>query len=880
MFFKKLLFSILSFSFFLSCGDNGLFGNVNDGEGKNREFVDQRIANCNLEPDEFEYILDKEISSSINCLYNQLSFYMTLVEKADDSLESDNFSFAQLSQLIRNKYPEYVYLLPDFKFYFELVNFGVGNKRSDLLVKSDLNLLKEFLILFNKEAMVMNRLLNVYPQGYKISIAKHRSKKNELLRSARRITESLNKILDYRIKNNNSFSINEILTYFLSEDYSDTLGKILEFNFVKRMFLGGKDDIITRREFRVLSDQKLVPTLEVIYDFYRIKNIDLQEKDTKVVYQELFKHISSFENDLLYKGSDVKYYFNLDHIYAFLKTFGKSLLNYDFNKLNVEKYDSEILRIKQIFLANESRNFSYRDMSKLIRLVKDILKVGITFPDLYKHNEKRISRTDKLQENEIENILNAKDLSYYQDFKRVMLRYRYFKGNNVLPKFGDTYERNLSGAIQIAQFEKVLKPFIKFYRNNFDCKSIFYDNIRGFKGTSASFPNRYYVPQGYRCDKHPEYTTEVTISQVTVILTEYIQILADAGVMKVGEQEQGASNAVLMSDLFHYSSNGDGMIQLEEVTEFLLNLLSGTSIKTNAAKMIASPSFGCKVIDNIKEGDTRYPKEIRGAGKRYDAKCVRRNFYNLFKKVFSTKDGKYFDYFSKFKKYHDANIRDKSELKRFQLVVEKFTRSCAHENMPFSESDIFAVMAGMFAIESTIAKFDKSKTNQIDIDEAETAAFKHFEPALQKLNNALRFRVGSVMNLAEQAFWYILRNKKAPPSGLKAIGWAGNLWPKKVPADRFTLAAVLVALTSEGVKSTIKDIDCLNYCYNVNRKFTPDANKCRARLPKKVKLLSCQQWATDPVLKDVDRNDCDVPSRFSWDPSKIDETDTKECICN
>ncbi len=883
MYFKFLIKLILLCTFF-SCGDNGIFGNVNDGEGERREFVDKRIANCTLDTTQFEYILEKDLSGPINCLHNQLSFYMDLAEKADTSISADNVSYAQLKQLINNKYPQFVDLLPDFKFYIELINYGVGNKRNDLLVKTDLSILKDFLLMFNTQAIKIFKILEDYPSDYRISVSKHEKKKAELLNALELIALkaknskgeniSISNVLNRNRSNNSSFSLNRVLTYFLSEDHSEMLENILKFNFLKRMFLGGDDDALTRREFRTLAENKIIPGLNMFYDFYRFKNIDFNDKTLKTAYQTLYRHSEQFRNQLLYRGSDVKYYFTLDHVYSFLRTFGNNLFGLNMDSIKIEKYDWEIARIKEIYLGNTSRNFTYGDMSQMINFLQDILKIGITFPDLYKKNEDRLSKGTKLVESEIVNNLRRNDFSYYQDFRRILMKYRYFKGEKALPVFGDNYARSLGGIINIAQLERAITPLINFYEKKYPCTEFAHKDIHGHRNSKND--GNYYIRASYRCASE-DYQGTIAVSQLAIVLKEFIGILSDVGVMMKGDEEGGASNVALMSDLFHYTSNGDGIIQIEEITEFLMNLIYAVDIKSNISRIVAHPSVGCKVVDTIKAGDTRYPLAIRGAGKRYDAKCVRKNFFELFKKPLGTKQGKYFDYFTKFKSYYDDIVRDQAALSRFQMVLEKFTRPCSQDNMPFSEADILAVMAGMFAIESTIAKFDQNKNNIIDVAEADKQTYAHFKPSLKKLNSILE----KSDYYTKQTFWYVLKHRKVPSTkaitDLTRLTWP---WAKKVPADRTTFAAVLIALNGQGDLANIEDTNCINYCYGINRAYVPTANKCRGRLPLKEKKLSCNAWADDKVLGDIGRNDCDLPSKYAWDVEKIPETDTSKCVCN
>jgi len=937
MFFKKIATLLMLTLLFTSCGDNGLFGNVNEGKGIPPVFKDQNLefANCKLDPDEFLYILEKNISNQINCLYNQLSLYMESVEAAypeviEESRKIDatnpnyNIRFSKLKQYIENKRPEFTYLVPEFLFYFELVNFGVGNSEIDVLYKHDLKFLRDFLLMFNKEIVSLSQKLGVLDDSdLPWTVSKHNRVKTQIIKSAINFATdarntsgediSVNAVLSRQGRdefgkkvpgnlppNNNQISLKKVLTQFLTVDRIDTVNSMLKFDFVKRMFLGGSPKNITRTELKTLALKKLIPGLEMFYDVYRYQDFEKETKAVEFKYQELEKHLRNFQTKLLYKGQDLPYYFTIEDLYDFLDEWGEKLVGIDFKTFKLRNYEWEILKIKNLYLGNKNKKVTYSDMLKILSWSKKLTKIGLDFSKLYEVNKAIVESGKKIGlSNSLKTTSSIDDPSgkMFTNFQRVLVKYRYFRHKDgVLPMYSNQYVRSLPSVILTYQLENLIAPIISDYEKRFPCSQFKHQNI----GKNDEI---LYVRSSFRCGKGEDYNNTLSAIQVGMLLKEFIGPFEELGVVAKGGEVDGAGNVASIGDLFLSSSNGDGVLQKEEMTEFIFNLMYSIQIKTNVIKMVAPANMArvvnkaasnvastCAVVDNISANDTRYPKEIRGVGKRYDATCVRNSFYKWFSRIFSVDSGrnsfktKYFTYFSKFKEFHDNSTqRDRSKL---MLLLEKYTRTCAHDNMPFSESDIMALFSGVINVESTLAKFDFNNDNIINVEETD-ATFQHFKNALLSIEPILDSTIGRALGLPKKAFRYIIHKKKVPKGGdigklIKLVSSS----PEK-PAYRDTLAAVLVALAGEGDKAKFNDLNCLNYCFLKEPDFKPtkyvsQLSTCRARLPKTKKYsqkLNCSTWSN--YFKDGDeipRMDCDVPAKYTF--KKYDDTNLDDCKCD
>ncbi len=935
MFFKKIATLVFTF-LIISCGENGLFGNINEGKGNPPVFKDQNLefANCELDPDEFLYILEKNISTQINCLYNQLSLYMESVEAAYPEVLSEsqkknsekpnfNIRFSKLKQYIENKRPEFSYLVPEFLFYFELVNFGVGNTEIDVLYKHDLEFLRDFLLMFNKEMVSLSQyMVALDDSDLPWTVDKHSFVKEKIIKSAMNLASKARNAAGEDVSvfavlsrqgrdgsgvpistdlppNNNQISLKKVLTQFLTIDRIDTVNSMLKFDFVKRMFLGGSPKNITRAELKTLAMKKLVPGLEMFYDIYRYQDFEEETKAVEFKYTELQKHLKNFETKLLYKGDDLTSYFSLGEMYDFLDEWGERFFGLDFKPFGLRNYEWEILKIKNLYLGNRNKEITYSDMREILSWSHKMTKMGLDFSKLYEVNKEIINSGKKIGiSNSLRTSRNIDDPrgTMFTNFQRVLVKYRYFRDKDgVLPKYGNQYVRNLSSLILTYQLESLLAPIIADYEKRFPCAQIMHKNIGENNETS-------YVRESFRCGKGEDYNKTLSAIQVAMILKEFIGPVEQLGVVSKGGEVDAAGNVASIADLFLFSSNGDGVLQKEEITEFIFNLMYSIEIKSNVVKMLSpvtsrkkvlktftKKAQTCAVVDNVKKGDKRYPQDIQGVGKRYDPTCVRNMFYSLFSNLFGVRNSrvdhqsKYFNYFIKFKQFHDSSSQE--EKFKLMLLLEKYTRSCAHDNMPFSESDIMALYSGIMNIESTLAKFDFNNDNIINIAETD-ATYEHFKNALLGIEPLLGTTIPAYFNLPRKAFNYIVDKKKVPKGGTPAKIWKLVFNAPKKPAYRDTLAAVLVALAGEGDVAKFNDYNCLNHCFLKDadfkpRKYISQLSTCKSRLPKTKgysQKLNCSVWSNYFKGGDeIPRNDCDIPVKYNF--KSYDETDLDNCKC-
>jgi len=931
----NFIFIILVFAFLQGCGD------LNDGPGTIAPVTDSRIPKCIPDEEAFHYILEKNIVKDIDCIYEQLEFFMGLaIEEGEDEITPTTVKKATLKDFVKKKMNNdgrSEILLKHFDLIFDANGLIFGSPNDELNL-SDIEKLKEFVKYFNTRIVAIERLFHKLRPGTVLPYSSHRNNKKMimdtidfLLRKAtfkkevvgkdnkktiEEIDVSLLTILKIRPDADpKPVSIAQLIRAFQSADYdnSDFIESLVSSRFLKPVFLGGSDDFLSRKELISLANGKLEPMMSAFYDLYRHSHIAYDSSNISEGFKVYSEHLKELKNTFLYRtpqeigtgeDDDSRLVIHIDKIFDFLKIFGDDFFGDGFSIEDVLKFRWEALRAKEILLGNNSPGFSLGDMKNLIGKVEDITDLGYNFSTLFKLNEKLILEGDPITNNTpLKGLGNAR----YDDFKHILKTHRYFTGNRELPVFGHKFDRNVEGLIELSIYEKVLTYIVDFIENEYPCDG---GRLEDKEYWSSSFEvynsytqkkERVLLEDGYTCinedSPKEDYKHTLTAGQIVLTLKEFRRVFNDLGIITKGDEYNSASSVVSLADLFSYTSNDNQLVEVSELSELFMNIFNSNGLKDRLTKEILRI---CKtpvdyISKDVKEVDVFNTKEeillknddkfafhpgAVGGGSRYDTTCVRDNFYQLIKKNFRTDNGtfyRYFDYLPKMERHYKTIERDKDAQRRMILLLEKHTKACSQDNVPYSASDVMALFAGIFNIESTIAKFDLDDDNiistkeYIKLDNGEVVsenelAYRHFKPGVQKLIPGKIFQ--SIAT--RKVFNFIVKYRKPPLISLggviKIIG-AGQ-----ESIDRETLASVLVSLNTANTANTIETAK------NIGLNFVSKKTQCKFRLPldqRKAPIderLVCNEWGR--YLPDMPRDDCDLPVQFS--EIQVDEDEVME----
>jgi hypothetical protein len=146
---------------------------------------------------------------------------------------------------------------------------------------------------------------------------------------------------------------------------------------------------------------------------------------------------------------------------------------------------------------------------------------------------------------------------------------------------------------------------------------------------------------------------------------------------------------------------------------------------------------------------------------------------------------------------------------RATQLLERSTlaaRSCneftdgGKEEIPYSEGDMMTIVLAMIHIETTILRWDINGNNFMDSNEVNNA-YSIYSPAL---DGFLKDKSPIIKKFKKQIYQYMIKYEKVPDE--KDFG---SIWKfvkfllsfnKKAPADRKTIASILVAIGDENAK--------------------------------------------------------------------------------
>mgnify|MGYP000449591477 CR=1 FL=1 len=159
-----------------------------------------------------------------------------------------------------------------------------------------------------------------------------------------------------------------------------------------------------------------------------------------------------------------------------------------------------------------------------------------------------------------------------------------------------------------------------------------------------------------------------------------------------------ARNTVLMGDLFQYQSNGDGELNLDEITEY-------------GSLILGAMNVGDKIVTSLKQACAFSGTE---ADPHFDIACVRPKFFNI---LFD--DLKLRPNLTRLDNYL-SGINDKQKM-QYMESVEKFGRDFPDDSLPLDTREVYLILGSFLSIESTMLRFDTDLNNRVDPVELERA---------------------------------------------------------------------------------------------------------------------------------------------------------------
>ncbi len=754
----KSLILMLSSLFILSgCGD--LLGNK---VVKKQLETTQFQVNCELDVGEFSKILEKNISSQIKCLEENLYLFIRVVE----SPRPGYLPRVGFEQYVRKNLPD---IKPEvvkaLKAIFDL-NFLLTGSDPDFISKENVEEVIKLVLVFNAEASLNHG--PIFQSKSPVSFALHQNHRERVSAANKAIIMALRKIFNPNRKGEiHKLNIVELLDSFTTDETRDLIEKVRKLLFVKKVLIGGNKEEITHLEIgRLLhnfdnSDQLIIDQLILIsLDAVRFKYINLKQDS---LLQLLKKDVTDFGDMVFnsYLGNrDNEYFFSIDEAFSTVKMFIST------DSFDVDKFRNLILEAKRIFMGGNDQEVRGAEVKKLVNHAKKLLQKGTVFHRIY----------DKFKinmESPLPVTINFDEYRHtypeHQDelnqFERIVKNYRFIKGEFTSAYFAKGFKRNADGIYEIAFFEFAIGEIFKTY--------------------GSPSPNADSVG-GYSMD----------LDEFKALVYKFEDELIDMGLILPQKTGSIAETLSLLGTLFQYQSDNNKVLDVNEATEIALSLF--TSINMASELMKELKNLGC--------GFDQYD--------RVEPSCFRESFLKSFCQKYET----YYPLMMESLGVTSCESLENNEANMSYLDSSiKAARSCNYytdgdkEEIYYSEGDIMTILMAMLHAEATVLRWDINSNNILDPNEVNNA-YSIYSSAL---DGFLQKKPAIIKRLQKQIYQYLIKYERVPNEQD-----FGSIWEfakflmrfnKKSSANRRTIVSVLSAIGEENAKiSTDPKFDC-NY---------------------------------------------------------------------
>jgi len=740
-----ILLMLIAMSFSLiSCGD--LFM-----KKENESSFSNQFLSCSLNAEALSEIFTQNIKGDLLCLEESLNLFVEVVKTDRPGLLSQ----VELKKYIRENVAEIdESVLNALSGIFDINSLMFGD-HPQYIAKNNIGKLVDLFIEINR-TMVKNNVFEYYTDEEKVSYKEHNRRKAMVYEALSTIGGKINSISTL---NNRTISFTELLEKFKGLDNNIVLQKSTKMLFVKKMFLGGEEDVLTSSELRRFCSM-LSDVSKVSYDIAHLTNITHTENQAEEILQTARLDVDTLVKNLYYKGQDYTNVMSFRNIYDMIDIFypeqGKWKL-----------YTSDFLKAKKALLENDSLNFNSNEVYILLNdIILDNLNRGVFIYKAYALNETLLNSGDQIIA-DLPNMFKPtnNEERYKNDMNRIVQSYRFFKGEQIAATYKNFIQRNPLGIFEISVYEDIIRRIFYVYGN-----------------ASASALGG----------------AKITQEKLISTAMEYKNILVGEGILTEGREKNTVETITLMSSLFQAQSDGDGDIEVNELVEFGISVMSGTSLAG-----ITHPYFQDKCVLDDKD--------------RYTAECYRDNFMGSLE---IDKDGVMVK--EKLVKLNTYLSEEGVDTQEYLKVVGGFTRSCTHFKdgaaVPMIESELMLVYSGMLAVEQTMVRYDVNNNNILDPLEVDKA-FEVYKGAITGLIP------GKFLQKFSKSFYlYLMKYKKLPD--VQNINSTKDLWralkagshfvgflfkskaKKQSSADRFTIATILKTLAELSPENIANPFPC------------------------------------------------------------------------
>ncbi len=683
---------------------------------------------CNLSIDVLEKMLVTDAKTQIECLESNFRQFEKYVERENGDYISKN----ELGTFVSKFFREHsVKIIRTLGLFFKL-NMLVLNDRPDKLSSKNIGKITRLLIVSNKEAVILSRILKETNNN------NFSQMKISFYDSLERFSRATLDILE--TKNNDADIDRELdikdffkdLNYFDGIDFNDEY--VEKYLFVKKLFVGGRRDKITSKELKTFI--KKIPDIATLaFDLYfkgpsSFENIDSSYKYYADKIDELIKLLHPLNRrDILFTTED---------IISMVSPFFKKIKDW-------KPYEQSLEVIKKHLFGGSRKAYTFKDVDSILSDVRDLLKTIYFNCITFDHTDVKMILNKDIPIDYIRFPDHA-EYQYFskiefeklkREFTQLLTLTRFYRSADGMQFFTNKFSRTKFGINESFLFKWIADKVVVNY---------------GTRVVVDKYRSKYVV-------------NKKQLENCLIDLKPIFEILN----LWNSDSEAFARNILLIIDLFQYQSDGDDHITSIESSQMVESILT---IYNSSKQIVTHLKKYCDVINGDKENPS------------FDQECYRKNFFNI---IFN--DLKFRKYFETLFIYYQTSPDE--VLKEYLGYYESFLWSDEVKNNPVQLRHISKVFGAVIYIESIFIRFDINKNNILDPDEVE-ASFKTFEHVLKVLIKKLKGLDDKTVNKYALSIYKILLRDTEIPSKFKV--WKFQSLPfhnRKISAYRINVARLL-----------------------------------------------------------------------------------------
>ncbi|MFP5385155.1 MAG: hypothetical protein ACLGHN_03705 [Bacteriovoracia bacterium] len=720
---------------------------------------------CELDLDRFSDIMHENISSEIRCLGESLNLFIRIVKSGKPGY----LSYQQLERYLATRPDIKPEILKALKSVFLLGHLITGED-PNYVSKETVDKVVQFALVFNQEAAL--NFGPIFQNESPVTYALHQNHRDRVSSANKAIVQALRTIYNpNRNGETHKLNIIELLESFSTEISRPAIERAKKILFLKKVLFGGENEVITHNELEkvILNfDQLLLIGLDIV----RYKYIILKQES---ILQLLKRDVNDLF-DIITQGTlnnrDYEKLFTMDEAYEAAKMF------IDEDTFKVDDFRNIISEVKVIAMKGNKTEVKGGELKNLFYHAKSLLQTGTVFHRIYDKFKVQLESPRPVEEtidfDEYRHTYPEHQAELDQ-FERITKKYRFMKGEFFSSYYVRGYRRNADAIFEIALMEYGLKLLFTHF--------------------GSPSPNGDAVG-GYSLDQW----------QMQKLIVKFEEELIKIGLLTPHKALSTADNISLLGTLFQYQSDKNGMLDVNEGTEFGVSLLSSLNIADDIHTYMKEANCTIDEFD------------------RTDPACFKANFFVGLCKYYRNNFPLMFDSFQAPKDCGADEVRNSPEeipswvtrdMQNFLNRSTEAARTCNYytdgnkEEIPYSEGDIVTIMLAIMHAETTVLRWDVNANNILDAAEIDRS-YEIYSPAL---DGFLLEKNPLIKKLKKQIFQYLVKYEEVPDeTNFKSVWKFVKFllsFNKKADGNRKTIVSILDVIGDENAKtSTGPKYDC------------------------------------------------------------------------